>query len=109
MKRKEEYQFDLVASIIKLEDTIKEYVHEDELTGDYLVIPVEDIQRVFSAVRTNLRWALDVEMNRKGKRFRPLRELMINYFKDMNYGAGSVDVVDSEDNNGETTMGKTCK
>jgi hypothetical protein len=105
-KRKEEYQFDLVTSVMKLEEAIINNTYKDELTGAYLVMPVENMESILKAIRISLRGALDVEMNRKGKRFRPLRELMIKYFNDMNYGTRSIDESSPEDNVRKVALGE---
>lgn len=108
-KRRVEHQFDLVASVMKLEILLGEHIHKDEIAGNHIVIDVDKFKTTWQTVRHNLRMALDVEMNKKDSRHRPLRELMIKYFEDMNYGAGQIDEPPSKDDNGKTSMGKKSK
>ena len=108
-KRRVEHQFDLIASVMKLEILLAEHIHKDELTGDHVVISLDKLKESWEAVRHNLRMSLDVEMNKKDTSHRPLRELMIKYFEDMNYGAGQINESPPEDNNGETSVGEKSK
>jgi hypothetical protein len=91
---------------MRLEEVLTEHIHKDELTGDYIVAPLEDVKKAFTPLRESLRWALDSDIHKKDKkRYRPLKELLLNYYNG-NYGKGKINEPKTRDDNGETSMGK---
>lgn len=104
---KEHHQFNMITSIIKLEEVLNNNVYKDELTGDVFMMGTEELNRLLKVLKRRVTQAFDVEMhNISNKAYKPIRCAINIMNKD--YESGKLSKLqDDGDDSGEADMGET--
>jgi|TARA_R110002124_G_scaffold100455_1_gene247416 hypothetical protein len=73
-KQYDEKEIIVILAILKLQELADNHIHKDEITGNYLVVPIEKFQKILTSIEESSIIAFNKMIHDKHKKYEPLRD-----------------------------------